>query len=177
MNQFVSAAALLLLFAACNTPPPQPWLRFQPAGQHSWTQGPDGLLLARFHGADVAIDLNLTQTRVQVVVTNGSGAPVEMRVGPEAASPPGAIGNVLLRQIDAPPGVSGSDALPYNSMQAMVVDNGWRGTFYLDVPLGRDPVLGQYFVLTVEGRNPDGKVERRSLPLLATNAGMTPAGR
>lgn len=174
MRQFVCFAGFLLALAACNTPPPQPWLRFEPAGAHPWTRSPGGQWLARFHGADVAIDLNRTQTRVQVTVTNTSGTAVEMRIGPEAASPSGAIGDVLLRPLDAPPGVSGADPLPYNSMQALTVENGWRAVFHLDTPLGREPVLGQYFVLTVEGRDASGKTERRSMPLVATNAGTLP---
>jgi len=51
---------LVLMAAACNTPPPQPWLRFQPSGQHNWTGGPDGTWVTRLHGADVAMDLNRT---------------------------------------------------------------------------------------------------------------------
>jgi hypothetical protein len=176
MRQFVGFVGLLLVVAACNTPPPQPWLRFEPAGPHPWTRGPEGQWMARFHGADVAIDLNLTQTRVQVTVVNNSGAAVEMRMGPEAASPSGAIGDVLLRPLDAPPGISGADPLPYNSMQAMLVEHGWRAVFHLDAPLGREPVLGQYFVLTVEARDQAGRLERRSLPLVATNAGTMPRG-
>lgn len=178
MVNFAMGGALLLLLAACNTPPPRPWLRFQPSGQHDWTVGADGLLVARLHGADVALDLNRTQTRVQVTVQNTSGRPVEMRMGPEAAAPRGAIGEVLLRAVDGPPGAAGPDMLPYNSMQPIAVESGWRGTFFLDSPLGRDPVLGQYMVLTVEARDAAGRVERRRLPLLATNAGtMPPDGR
>ena len=51
------------------------------------------------------MDLNRTQTRVQVVVTNRSVAPVEVRMGPEASSPRGAIGELLLRAVDGPAGV------------------------------------------------------------------------
>lgn len=166
-----------MLLAACNTPPPQTWLRFQPSGQHTWTAGPEGVWVTRMHGVDLALDLNRTQTRVQVTVTNTSGAPIELRMGAEASSPRGAIGEVLLRQIDGPAGVAGPDMLPYTAMQKVVVDAGWRGVFYLDSPLGRDPVLGTYFVFTVEGRNKSGDVERRSMPLTATNAGTMPVDR
>lgn len=165
---------LLLVLAACNTPPPQPWLRFQPSGRHDWVAGPDGLWLARLHGVDVQLDLNRTQTRIQVTVTNSTTAPLDVRMGPEASSPKGAIGELLLRQIDAAGGTGGPDMVPYNTLQRVVVDAGWRGTFYIDSPLGRDPVLGQFFVFTVEGRNAKGEVERRSIPLLATNAGTKP---
>ena len=49
------------------------------------------------------------------------------------------------------------------------VESGWRASFYLDSPLGREPSYGQYFVMTVEARLASGDVERRSLPLVATN--------
>ena len=39
----------------------------------------------------------------------------------------------------------------------------------IDSPLGREPSYGQYFVMTVEARLASGDVERRSLPLVATN--------
>ena len=68
--------------------------------------------------------------------------------------------------------------IPYNSMQAVSVEAGWKGTFYLDAPLGRETLLGQYFVLILEARNGKGGVERRTLPLIATNAGSgTPDAR
>lgn len=165
---------VLLALAACNTPPPQAWLRFQPSGQHNWVAGPNGLWLCRLHGADVQMDLNRTQTRVQVTVTNSSAAPVEIRMGPEASAPQGAIGELLLRQTDVVGASGGPDMAPYTTMQRVTVEAGWRATFYIDSPLGREPVLGQYFVFTVEGRNAAGDVERRSIPLLATNAGNKP---
>ncbi len=167
---------VLALLVACNTPPPRPWLRFEPDGKHDWTTGSGDVLVGRLHGADVAIDLNRTETRVQVTVTNGTGAPLELRMGPEAGRAPRAsIGQVLMRPVDGPPGAAGPDMVPYNTMQPMVVEPGFRGTFYLDSPLGRDPVLGQFFVLTVEARNKAGDVDRRRLPLIATNAGTMPA--
>ena len=138
--------------------------------------GPGGLWASRMHGADFALDLNRTQTRVQVEVQNRSGEALEVRMGPEGAVTMNAIGEVLLRQIDGPPG--GPPVIPYNSMQAVSVEAGWKGTFYLDAPLGRETLLGQYFVLILEARNGKGGVERRTLPLIATNAGSgTPDAR
>ncbi len=174
MVKNVWVGGIVLLFAACNTPPPQAWLRFQPSGQHAFVAGPDGTWLTRVQGADVVLDLNRTQTKAQLTVTNTSGAAVEVRVGPEASSPRGSIGDLLLRAINGPVGEGAPDMVPYNTMQRVLVENGWRGVFYLDSPLGRDAVLGQFFVLTVEGRNAAGDVERRSIPLTATNAGTMP---
>jgi len=166
---------IVVALAACNTPPPQPWLRFEPSGENDWTAGRDGTLVTRLYGADAKVDLQRTETRIQVTITNGTAEPVELRMGAEGGRPPrAAIGSVLLRQIDGPPGAVGPDMMPYNTMQPQVVEAGWRGTFYLDSPLGRDPVLGQYLVLTVEARNKAGNVERRRLRLIATNAGTMP---
>ncbi len=173
VKQAFVGGMLLVGAVACSVPGPRPWLRFQPSGRHDWTAGPDGTWVTRLHGADVALDLNRGQTRAQVTVSNRSVAPVDIRMGPMAGAPRGAIGEVLLRPLDGPGG--GPEMQPYVSMQRVVVDSGWRGTFYLDTPTGSEPQLGTYFVLSVEARNPVGDVERRSLPLIATNAGTTPA--
>lgn len=165
---------LILGFAACNTPPPQPWLRYEPTDKQAWAGGADGTWLTRLHGADVVLDLNRTQTRIQVTVSNSSSAPLEVRMGAEAARPSGAIGEVLLRVIDGAGSVGGPEMQPYTTMQRTTVDPGWRAIFYIDSPLGRDPVLGQFFVFTVEGRDGTGATERRSMSLRATNAGTKP---
>jgi hypothetical protein len=159
---------------SCGTPPPRPWLRFQPAGATNWAKGPDGLFVGQLHGADVSVDLGKRQTRVEVVVANSGNKAVEFRMGPEGAAPRSAIGEVLLRPLGGVPGASGPDMLAYNCMQSVTVEPGWRGSFYLDAPLGREPKLGQYFVLTVEARA-DGQWERRNLPLVAVNSGTMPA--
>lgn len=164
-----------LFAAACHTPAPRPWLRYARAGDTDWKQGDAGLLTATLHGAQVTVDLGQRQTRIEVRVDNGTAAPIEFRMGPEASSPRAAIGEVKLRPRSGPVGVPGPDIVPYNSMQRLVVDADWRGTFYLDTPLGREPGIGQYFVFTVEARDPAGACERRTLPLIATNAGTRPA--
>jgi hypothetical protein len=171
----IDAALVCLLAVACNTPPPRPWLKFEPAGPvKDWTtETSSDTLVGRFHGADVHLDLGNPETRVQVTVGNNTAAPIEFRIGPEAGSP-GAIGEVLLRPLDGPPGVTGPPMLPYAGLQPQVVEAGWRGTFYLNEPLGRAVTLGQTFVLTVEARDASGKVQRRTLPLAAKNAGTIP---
>jgi hypothetical protein len=165
---------LPLVLVACNTPGPRPWLRFQQQGPTNWTATSEGVYGARLHGTDVTLDLNKTQTRVEIKVVNSTTESVEFRMG-ESASLRNSIGEVLLRQIDGPPN-DGPPIRPYNSMQPIAVEAGWRGTFYLDTPLGRDAMLGQFFVLTLEARNSKGGVERRTLPLVAANAGTLPAG-
>jgi hypothetical protein len=174
MVKFAWVGGMLALLAACNTPAPRPWLVFQPAGKHDWTAGPDGTWVTRLFGADVTLDLHRVGTRVEVTVVNRSAAAVDVCMGPEASSPREAIGEYLLRALDGTGGIGAPPMQPYATMQRVVVDTGWRCTFHLDTPLGRDPVLGTYLVLTVEGRNSAGDVERRSMPLLASNVGTMP---
>lgn len=160
--------------AACNTVPPRTWVRYQPTALTDWAQGNDGLLVASFHGASVSVDLGRPQTPVEVTVSNTTGAPIEFCMGPDAARPNGPIGQVLLRPATLP-GVGGPDYLPYGTMQKVVVEPGWTGRFHLDRPLGREPSLMQFFVLRIEGRDPQGRCEQRTLPLQAINAGIVPA--
>jgi hypothetical protein len=165
---------LFFVAAACNTPPPQPWLRYEPAGPHSWAIGATGRFVTRLHGADLTLDLMQVDTRAEITVENRTAAAIDIRMGPEASSARVAIGAVLLRPLEPTPGQTGQDWLPYSPMQPQVVEAGQRAIFHLDQPLGRDPGLGQYFVLTVEGRDGKGNVERISMPLQATNAGTMP---
>ncbi len=164
-----------VLLAACNTPPPRPWLRFRPAGATNWSTAADGTLRATLHGVGVTLDLGNRETKIHVMVENGTDRAIEFKMGPEGAQPRSAIGEVLLRPLAGPPGTSGPDMLPYNCMQAQSVDAAWRGTFFIDVPLGRAVTVGQTFVFTVEARDAAGAVERRSLPLVAENSGTMPA--
>ncbi|MBL9079119.1 MAG: hypothetical protein JNL08_16575 [Planctomycetes bacterium] len=167
---------VLVGLAACGTPPPpRPWLRYQQDGPTTWGTNPNGLHAGNLHGAEVTIDLGRQQTRVQITIDNRGPAPVEFRIGPEGGAPRVAIGEVLLRQLDAPSGLGGPPIQPYTAQQPLAVESGWRATFYLDSPLGREPVLGQYFVLSVEARSAAGANERRTLPLRAIHAGTMPA--
>ena len=171
----VGASGLLL--AACHTPAPKAWLRFEQDGPTNWTVRGAGAYETQAHGARLQLDLHRAQARIAVAVENASTQPVEVRVGPEATLTRLAIGEVLLRSIDGSAGV-GDPRLPYTSMQPLTIAPGWRGTIDLDLPLGRDPqqgMYGQYLVLTVEVRNAAGVCERRTLPLVATNAGTIPS--
>ena len=165
--------ASLLALAACNTPPPRAWLRYQLDGATEWSQLGAGKLGGAIHGANISVDLYNPDTRVLVVVENNSEQSIKFRVGPEAGAPKDAIGEVLLRQINGPV-VGGPDMQPYVSMQSLVIDGGWRATFYLDRPLGRDPQLGQYFVLSTEVENLAGNTVRRVAPLVAKMGGTVP---
>lgn len=174
MKQGWLVGVVVSALAACSTPPPKSWLRLEPSGAHDWTMTPEGKWATRMHGADFAMDLNRKETRIEVVVNNRTAEPMEVRIGPEGTVTMNAIGEVLLRQIDAPPGQAGPDMLTYANMQRMKVEAGWRGTFYIDSPLGREIGVGTYFVFTVEAFNRNGDVERRRMPMLATNAGTAP---
>lgn len=174
-NLMLSVGVIVVSIAASCAAPPRPWLRFEPAGKTNWRLGEGGLLSGRLHGADLSLDLAKKDTRVLVKVENRSPAPVEMRMGPEGAAPRVAIGEVLLRPLATQPAAVGPDMLPYTTMQIVKVDPECRGEFYLDAPLGREPRLGQYFVLTVEARDASGRWDRLSLPLEAVNSGTKPA--
>jgi hypothetical protein len=171
MTRMTLAAVVIgsVVLASCGAPP-RPWLRFAQEGPTNWTAGEAGTFVGRLHGADVVVDLGQKDTKVLVRVENRSRNAVEFRMGPEGGAPREAIGQVLLRPLSGPPG-PGADYVHYVSMQPMKVDADWRGEFHLDSPLGRDPQLGTYFVLTVEARDAAGTVERRTLPLAAVNSG------
>ena len=175
MTRTTKAAVLIggVLLACCGAPP-KPWLRFAQEGPTNWTAGENGTFVGRLHGAEVVVDLGKKDTSVLVRVENHGRSPVEFRMGPEGGAPREAIGQVLLRPMSGPPGL-GQDYLPYVAMQPIKVEADWRGEFHLDSPLGRDPQLGTYFVLTVEARDPAGNRERRNLPLAAVNSGVKPA--
>jgi hypothetical protein len=174
-NVLLVLGGLIAATSSCSTPAPRAWLRYEPAGATTWVASEGGLLTSTMHGAAVTLDLGRRQTRVEVVVKNTTAQPIEFRMGPEAGQVRQAIGEVLLRPLSGPPGATGPDMLAYNCMQPIVVEPGWRGTFYLDAPLGRPPSIGQYFVLTVEARDGAGVCQRHSLPLVASNAGTISA--
>lgn len=142
-----------------------------------WTRTEDGKLVTELQGARFAVDLSGSSTRIEVVATNTSGGPLVVRMGGEGTSSDLRIGELLQRPVEPEPGATGPDYLPYNSLQPVTVEDGWRTVFYLDAPLGRDPSYGQYFVFTVEAARPSGPAERRSLPLTAVNVGGESGGR
>lgn len=163
----VTGSVVVALSAACSFPQQRTGLCYSPAGATSgWVTGGEGRLGTTLAGASVVLDLGSTQTLVEVSVQNSTGKPIELRMGAEGTAPSLQIGE-LLRRILRDAGASGSDYEPYNAMQAVTVESGWRASFYLDSPLGREPTYGQYFVFTVEARLPSGAVDRRSLPLVA----------
>lgn len=167
----------LAMFAACHTPPPRSWMRYELDGGTEWSQLGAGKFGGSYFGANVSIDLYNPDTRVLVVVENSGPQPVQFAIGPEAGSTNDAIGEVLLRQV-AGASDGGPPMRSYVAKQALTIESGWRATFYLDRPLGRDPKLGQYFVLGTEirGAGEDGASEsvRRFLPVVAKLGGTIP---
>jgi hypothetical protein len=160
----------LLIVPACSSPPPRPSLRFQPAGPTAMTAGANGLYVTRVHDVDVTVDLGRAQTRIQVTAENRTGKTATLQVGPDAGQPRLPIGELLLRPL-ASTNSSGPAIVPYLGMTPVNLEDGWRATFYIDEPLGREPALGQYFVLSVEARVGEGPKERRTMPLIAGTSG------
>ena len=124
-------------------------------------------------GAEVSIDLYNPDTRVLVVVENPTDEALTVRLGPDAGAPTSAIGEVLLRQVNGP-AAGGPPMQGYVAMHGCKVEAGWRATFYLDRPLGKDPKLGQYFVFAFEIENQKGERVRRFLPVIAKMGGTVP---
>jgi len=165
--------AALLTTAACHTPPPRSWMRYELDGRTEWSQLGAGKFGGTHLGTDVSIDLYNPDTRVLVVVENNSEADVTFAIGPEGADPKSAIGEVLLRQT-AGAASGGPPMAPYASKQDVTVAAGWRATFYLDRPLGRDPKLGQYFVIGSVLKGGKDELVRRFLPVVAKLGGTVP---
>ena len=164
--------AVLALLAACAALPPQPWLRYVARDPAGWTAGEHGRLMTTLLGAAIAVDLHERETRVDLIVENSTGGDLVVRLGAETTqAPTAAIGEVQRRRLDQARAEDVPEIVPYVSMQPAEVRTGFRATFALDNPLGREPTIGQYFVLVVEARDSKGGLERRLLPLTATNAG------
>jgi len=176
MKIALAVGVLAMALASCTTPPPKSWLRFVPNGAHDWAMGPQGVWVTRMHGVDFSLDLQREQARIQVIVENRSPEPLVIRMGPEGSMTTNAIGEVLLRPIESPPGHGGPEMEPYVNLKRITVAANWRGTFYIDSPLGRDIGLGTFLVFTVEAHDTKGDIERRKMPLLATNAGAPARG-
>ncbi|MCK5942844.1 MAG: hypothetical protein KAI24_12785 [Planctomycetes bacterium] len=169
--RMVAAAALALLLAACHSPPPRPWLRYELDGTTDWGQLGNGRFGGSLLGAEVTIELYDQTTRVLAVVENRGEQSFSVAIGPDAGAPEGVVGEVLMRQIDGPP-AGGPGMVPYVAMKPVTVDGGWRATFYLDRPLGREIKLGQYFVLATEVTAADGSRKRALLPIVGKMGGV-----
>jgi hypothetical protein len=165
------ASALALLLTACHSPPPRPWLRYELDGTSDWSQLGNGKFGGSLNGAEVTIDLYDQRTRVLAVVENRTEASMTVALGPDAGAPDSVVGEVLLRQIDGP-AAGGPDMAPYIAMKPVTLDGGWRATFFLDRPLGREIKLGQYFVLATEVVTADGEPRRAQLPIVGKMGGV-----
>jgi hypothetical protein len=167
--------ALLLVvpfvLAGCSSGPPKPWLRFVAEDPKGWQTAADGRLTTQVLGASLQVDLHTRDPQIELQVDNRSGGDVSIRVGPEATQTPTAsIGDLRRRPLDQSRGEDVTkDFVPYVSMQSIELRNGWRAEFYIMSPLGRDPSIGQFLQLVIEVHDAKGTVDRRSLPLVATN--------
>jgi len=157
--------------AACSSGPPKPWLRFTAEDPKGWEKGADGRLTTEVLGTSLQADLHTLDPRIGLQVDNHSGGDVAIRIGPEATqSPTASIGDLRRRPLDQSRGEDVTkDYVPYVAMQSVELRNGWRASFELNHPLGREPSIGQYLVLVIEVHDAKGAVDRRYLPLVATN--------
>lgn len=166
---------LSLLLSACRAPAPAAGLRYEARPVTGWTAAGDGRWTTTAFGAAIAVELPPREPRVELSIDNPTAQRLTVRLGPEVTrTPSAAIGEVQFRLRDRARAEGATDYLPYVSMQPVALDAGHRAAFYLDSPIGRDPAIGQYFVLVVELQTPAGERQRHLLPLCATNV---PAGR
>jgi hypothetical protein len=166
-------SALALLLAACEAAPPRPWLRYELDGPTQLRQERAGRFAGAVGGVAVSVDLHDQRTRLLATVENRGEGSVTVALGPDAGAPEAVIGEVLLRQVDGPAS-GGPEMVPYAAMSPLAVDGGWRATFFLDRPLGRDIKLGQYFVFAAEVVGANGAAERVRLPVVGKMGGVDP---
>lgn len=171
---FLLSCGLLVCTAACAIAPVREWLRFHQDGPTNLSAVAEGRYNGLVLGTAVTVDLMRGRPPVQVVVENITANAVDLRIGPDGAQTGAPIGEVLLRPLDGSLSSVVTDPVPYTNQQPMRLEPGWRGTFYIDLPLGRPIVSGQSFTLQIEARSAAGGVDRRSLPLRAKPSGTMP---
>ncbi|MGC6486945.1 MAG: hypothetical protein ACON4Z_04840 [Planctomycetota bacterium] len=171
MRHALRLGALALLLVGCASPPPRPWLRYELDGPTQLQQQRSGRFVGDVAGVQVTLDLHDQRTRLLATVENRGEGSVAVSLGPDAGAPDRAIGEVLLRQVDGPAS-GGPEMAPYAAMAPLALDGGWRATFFLDRPLGRDIKLGQYFVFAVEVVGEDGSKQRVRLPVVGKMGGV-----
>ena len=171
---FLLSSGVLVLAAACAIAPVREWLRFHQDGPTNLSAVDEGRYNGLVLGAAVTVDLMRGKPPVQVVVENVTTTAIDVLVGPDAAQLGVPIGEVLLRPLDGSVPSGPTDPVPYTNQQSLRLEPGWRGTFYIDLPLGRPIVSGQSFTLQIEARTAAGGVDRRTLPLRAKPSGTMP---
>ena len=161
-----AVAGLTLLMTGCHSPSPRPWLRYELDGPTELESLGGDRFEGVVQGATVSISLADQESRVHAVVENRSEEPIAVSIGPHAGAPDGVIGEVLLRRNEGP-AAGGPSMTAYSAMTPVALEGGWRATFFLDQPVGREIKLGQYFVLAVQVESADGSRARAYLPVVA----------
>ncbi len=170
LRRAAAAAGLALWMAACHSPTPRPWLRYELDGPTELQSLGGGRFAGTVGGVRVQVSLADPQTRVSVAIENDTDDAVSVSVGPDAGAPAAPIGEVLLRQVSAP-AAGGPAMADYSAMSPLALDSGWRAMFYLDRPVGREIKLGQYFVFAVQVEGSDGSRQRVHLPVIGKLGG------
>jgi hypothetical protein len=165
------------VFAACMAPPTRPWLRYTAADSKGWDTDAGGVLRSQCGPAAVRVDLDSRIVRLEVHVENPTDRVLVAKVGAQGGRPQGAIGEVRRRPLGGQRAEDVPAVMPYLTHAPIEVRPGWRATFELDSLLGREVTLGQYVVLEIEvGESGQTRVERRILPLQATNVARDASG-
>lgn len=168
---------LPILLSACHATRPQSWLRFAPVSDSGFTREPDGRLRQDLGLLAVHIDLGKKDTRIEVTIENRGEGEVQLELGAAGASTTAAIGEVWRRPIGAGNAEDVPEAVPYRANDRIELRPGWRAVFFLDSPLGRELVLGQQVMFTIQTHDAaTGLHDHITLPLVATNVAPATGG-
>jgi hypothetical protein len=167
-----ACVALLLigcagLLSSCSQLPSRPFLRLSAVDVQGWQSPRPGVHAVTIADVSITAALDRPDTRLLLTCRNHGDAVASIAVGTESArGRSAAIGEIRIRPEDRLTAEGLPDFAPCRSLEPFGVDPAWMAEFYLDAPLGREPTVGQYFVLVVEVRRGDG-VQRALLPLTA----------
>lgn len=175
----VSVALLFSLAAAiasCRAPQQRANLHYRPAAIDGWRNLGAGRYGQSLNGVAIEVSMPADAPQLELSLVNEADGGVVVRLGPDAMrAGTTAIGEVQLRHADRGRQDGTTDYLPYLAMQDFEIPPGGRAVFYLDSPLGREPALGQYFVLVIELRRDRARLVRSLLPMQATNVPEQPS--
>ena len=165
-------SVVALALAACM--PPQVGSIRASSGLRNRLEDADGwtasgaTAVASFAGAVATVDLRGRDARVLLIVENPGRSVLRVKLSPQSGGDrTAALGEVRHQRIDGSALEGRSSYEPFLPAQSIELEAQQRAVFYVDCPLGREPVLGEYAVLVIEIEPRGGPMERRLLPLAA----------